>query len=289
MSEGISSPLDRSLAGHVLDRLEIPQGSALTEETLRKLYKSWCLRVPFDNVRKLIHISSSDSAPLPGGTASDYFQVWLEHGTGGTCWAGAGALHALLSAMGFEADRALGTMLVAPGLPPNHGSVRVRLGGRNFLLDTSILHHEPLPLVEDEETRIGHPAWGVTCSKRDGRSHVRWRPLHKPDGFECRFEGFGIHGDDYLDRYEQTRGWSPFNYQVCARRNRGDEVIGLAFGHFITLRSDGSMESVRVDDRERRRILLEEFGMSRAVISRLPADRPTPPPPGSKTEAAGST
>lgn len=281
--------MDRPLVGRVLDRLEIQPGSEPTEETLRQLYASWCLRVPFDNVRKMIHVSSSTNTPLPGGTAVDYFQAWLDHGTGGTCWAGAGALHALLSAVGFEADRALGTMLVAPDLPPNHGSVRVRLGERSFLLDTSILHHEPLPLLDDEETSIGHPAWGVTCSKRDGRWHVQWRPLHKPDGFECRFEGFGIHGDDYLDRYEQTRAWSPFNYQVCARRNRDNEVIGLAFGHFITLRSGGGVESVRVEDDERRRVLIDEFGMSREIVSQLPADRPTPPPPGSKTAAAGES
>jgi len=289
MSSGNAIPLDRPLVGRVLDRLEIPQGAEPTEESLRKLYASWCQHVPFDNVRKMIHVSSSNNIPLPGSTAGDYFQAWLDHGTGGTCWAGAGALHALLSMMGFEADRALGTMLVAPVLPPNHASVRVRLGERHFLLDTSILHHEPLPLEEDEETRIDHPAWGVACSKRGDRWHIQWRPLHKPDRFECRFEGFGIHGDDYLGRYEQTRGWSPFNYQVCARRNRGDEVIGLAFGHFITLKSDGSVESIHVDDHERRRILLDEFGLSREIVSHLPTDRPTPPPPGSRTEAAGST
>ncbi len=287
MSAGIALPLDRSLAGRVLDRMEILRDAEPTEETLRKLYASWCLRVPFDNVRKMIHVNAPSDTPLPGSTADDYFQAWLDHGTGGTCWAGAEALYTLLSAMGFEAERALGTMLVAPDLLPNHGSVRVRLGSRNFLLDTSILHHEPLLLLENEETRIDHPAWGVNCMKRDGRWHVRWRPLHKPDGFECRFEGFGIHGEEYLERYEQTCGWSPFNYQVCTRRGRGDEVIGLAFGHFITFKSNGSVESVRVDDDERKRILLEEFSMSREIVSQLPADRPTPPPPGSRTAAAG--
>jgi len=42
--------------------------------------------VPFDNVRKLIHVKSGKAGPLPGGTAEDFFTAWLRHGTGGTCW-----------------------------------------------------------------------------------------------------------------------------------------------------------------------------------------------------------
>jgi N-hydroxyarylamine O-acetyltransferase len=278
--------LGRGLVGRVLERLEIPANPAVDLATLEAVFAAWCQRIPFDNVRKIIHVQSGDSSPLPGGEAAEFFESWLDHGTGGTCWTGSGALHALLSAMGFEAERALGTMLVAPDLPPNHGSVRVRLGDSWLLLDSSVLHHQPLLLAEDGESRIEHPAWGVRCAKRDGRWHLKWRPLHKPEGFECRFESFGNRHGDYLARYDQTRGWSPFNYQVCARRLCGDEVIGLAFGHFITLKADGRVSSIAIDDRQRVRVLTEEFGMSREIIGRLPPDRPTPPAPGSRTAAA---
>ncbi len=283
MSASSANTLGPALVGRVLDRLEIPVDAAPTQATLRALYAAWCRHVPFDNVLKMIRINSPESADLPGCTASGYFDDWLRHGTGGTCWAGAGALHALLRAMGFQAERALGTMLVAPDLPPNHGSVRVRIDGDHFLLDTSILHHEPLLMTETWETQVGHPAWGVRCANRDGRWHVRWRPLHRPDGFACRFESFGTGDDEFQQRYGQTRGWSPFNYQVCARRNRGDEVTGLAFGNYITLHGDGSITTIHVDDHERRRLLIEEFGISEEIVSQLPADRPTPPPPGSRT------
>jgi N-hydroxyarylamine O-acetyltransferase len=277
--------LEEGLLERVLDRLEI-KPSPPSPELLGRVYHSWCHRIPFDNVLKIIHVRSANEGPLPGSTPDQFFENWLLYATGGTCWAGAGALHALLVSMGFDASRALGTMLVAPDLPPNHGSVQVNIEGEKFLLDTSILHGEPLLLREDEETAIEHQAWGVRCSVRDGRWHVGWRPLHKTDGFECRFESFGTHGEDYATRYEATRGWSPFNYQVCARRLEGDDVIGIAFGNFIRLASDGKIIIRPLNDADRSKILIEQFGMSEEIIGRLPGDIPTPPPPGSHAAAA---
>jgi len=285
MVDAASSPISDSLLARVLERLEVA-GRDPTMTTLRSIYASWCGRVPFDNVRKLIHLRDGEAAPLPGANADDYLENWLRHGTGGTCWAGSNALFSVLGALGFRVDRCVATMLVAPDLPPNHGSVRVQLDGRHYLVDTSILFGEPLRLTEGGETQIAHPAWGVQGMQRSGLWHLRWRPLHKTDGFECRFDRFGADADEYRRRYEDTRGWSPFNYQVTARRNRGDEVIGLAFGHAVTLRPDGSVESRPIDDGERRRMLTGDFGMSEEVVARLPEDRPTPPPPGSKTAAA---
>jgi hypothetical protein len=39
-------------------------------------------RVPFDNVRKMIALRSAGHTPLPGGDAVEFFENWLEHGTG---------------------------------------------------------------------------------------------------------------------------------------------------------------------------------------------------------------
>ena len=39
---------------------------APTLDGLQTLYAAWCRKVPFDNVRKLIHFHSHASGPLPG-------------------------------------------------------------------------------------------------------------------------------------------------------------------------------------------------------------------------------
>ena len=275
--------LPADLVERILARLGFARQPEPKLTDLRTLYGAWCQRVPFDNVRKLIHVRAGDEGLLPGSTATDFFEAWLKFGTGGTCWSGAGACHALLTALGFHASRGIATMLVAPGLPPNHGSVLVRFGPAQYLVDCSILHGEPLRLEENMATSVRHPAWGVNCRPQEGRWHVAWRPLHKLDGFDCRFERFGAEPGEFQKFYAQTRGWSPFNYQVTARLNRGEQVVGLAFGQAVSLRSDGSVLSEPVAHDERMRSLIEEIGMSEEIVRQLPQDIPTPPPPGSHT------
>jgi len=280
-----NSLLSPELVERVLARLGFTQRLEPTLENLRRLYDAWCQRVPFDNVRKLIHVHTGNSGPFPSSTAEDFFEAWLRHGTGGTCWAGAGACQALWQSLGFQAERGLGTMMAAPNIPPNHGTVRVRFGNEHFLTDCSMLHGEPLRLDENTETKITHPAWGLRCAQRDGKWHILWRPLHKVDGLECRLEAFGLSATDYQQRYEQTRGWSPFNFEVYARLNKPDRVTGIGFGKAVVLEADGSAESRPTSDSERRKFLIEEIGLSEEIVSQLPADRPTPPPPGSQAAA----
>jgi N-hydroxyarylamine O-acetyltransferase len=283
MESAAAAALSESLVERVLARLGLSARPEPTLQGLAVLYGAWCQRVPFDNVRKMIHVRSGDAGPLPGSPPEDFLTNWLKHGTGGTCWSGAGSFQALLAALGFAAVRGVATMLVVPDLPPNHGTVQVSFGTERYLVDCSMLHGEPLRLDEQAETRVTHPGWGLRCGRRDGRWHVAWRPLHKVDGFECRLERFGASAEEFRHFYEQTRGWSPFNYEVSARINRGDKVVGMGFGQAVTLRADGSVEQRPISRAERDRVLIEEVGLSEEIVAQLPDDTPTPPPPGSRT------
>lgn len=281
-------PLTQSLLERILPRLGFTHAPEPSLDSLKAIYGAWCQRVPFDNVRKLIHLRGEQKeSPLPGTDAEDYFEAWLRYGTGGTCWAGSGALQALLSSLKFEAERCLATMMVAPDLPPNHGSVRVKISGHYYLVDTAMLYGEPLLLCEEsEESCITHGAWGVRAQKREGLWQIRWRALHLPEGFDCRFNDYGVDRDEYRRQYEETRAWSPFNYQLTARRNRMDTALGASFGNAVTFLPNGMMEIRPIDDRERRRMLIEDFGISEEIVEQLPADQRTPPPPSSKTASA---
>ena len=177
-------------------------------------------------------------------------------------------------------------MLVVPDIPPNHGTVMVTIGETRLLVDSAILHSEPLRLESGAETRLEHPAWGVRCGERSGRWHVQWRPLHRVEGFECRLESFGAGADDYRARYENTRSWSPFNFEVTARINRNDTVVGMAFGHSVTLTGEGGVSKQPISHQERLRLLVEDVGLSEEIVSALPEDVPTPPPPWSATAQA---
>lgn len=286
----MSSPqLPKPLVENILQKLGLSKQPEATAEGLTELYGAWCHRVPFDNVQKLIHLHEARPGPLPGTDAEEFFLNWLQHGTGGTCWAGSGAFTALLHSLGFPARRCLATMLVAPDLPPNHGSVLVTFpGGPDCLVDTAILHSAPLVLNSTGIAAIDHPAWGVQATRQQDRWLVNWRPLHITAGFSCRFESLDHTKSDFEERYEQTRSWSPFNFQLNARLNSGSEVAGIAFGNQVVLHSTGSVSTRMLNPRDKVQFLVEQMGMSEEIAHRLPADRATPPPPNSRKAAESS-
>jgi arylamine N-acetyltransferase len=273
--------LPLGLAEDVLLRLDLPARPERSLAGLTALYRAWCRNVPFDNARKLIAIREGLSGPLPGDEPAEFLRAFLDDGVGGTCWAGNGALCALLRTLGFEAVRAVGTMLVAPNLPPNHGSVTVRLGRDRYVVDASILTVLPLPVVPGEHSHVDHPAWGVTGHWLDGAFAIRWRPLHLDDAIDCRFDSFAVDAERFRLQHEATRPWSPFNYELMFNVVRDDHRVGVGHNQAVVIASDGTRSVRPIVDRMA--FLVDELGISERIAARIPPDLPTPPPPGSKT------
>src|SRR5262245_59486394 len=154
--------LSMDLLEQVLSRLGLSDCPAPTLDGLQTLYAAWCRKVPFDNVRKLIHLHSHTPGPLPGDAPAEFLAAWLTYGTGGTCWAGNGALHAVLVSLGFDASRGISTMLAAPEAPPNHGTVLVTCEETCYVVDATILHSATLTLHAYTPTCATLPAWGAS-------------------------------------------------------------------------------------------------------------------------------
>ena len=271
--------MESKLTDRVLKKL----GCAAPKTTvagLTDVYAAWCRGVPFDNVRKLIHVRRGDAGPLPGDTAEDFFEAWLAHGSGGTCWAGNGALQALLESLGVAAERAVATMLVAPDIPPNHGSVVVTVDGERWVVDASILHAEPLPMRASQPSEISHRAWGVSAYWVDGQYRIRWRNfMTVGEPMECGFNQIGVSREEFSRRHEMTRSWSPFNFGLTLNLIRGQSRIGAAMGKLVNLDTSGIVSARGADSADRRRFLVEEVGMSRELVAMLPDDFPFEPPP----------
>lgn len=266
----------------MLEKLGLSQLPAADLAGLRRVYEAWCRGVPFDNVRKLVHLRAADPAPLPGDDPTDFLSAWLAHGTGGTCWAGNGALQALLESLGFAARRGVGTMLVRENSEPNHGTVVVALPEGDFLVDASILFCEPLP--RQVGARIDDPAWGVHLHERDGKLRIAWRPFHA-DTFDCRIESLDAPREEFRERHEKTRAWSPFNFALSARLVAGDRVVGASFGLRASIDAEGKLDATPVADIERVALLVEQLGISEEMATRCPPDEPMPPPPPAREDA----
>lgn len=275
--------LDRTLVERVLQRIGLRETPATDLTGLREIYSAWCHHVPFDNCRKLIACRSGATGPLPGDDPTDFFKAWLQHGVGATCWAIHGAWCELLSAIGFKAQRAVATMMVAPDLPPNHGTVIVEIDGRFHIVDASIMFVEPLPIQRGQEAGIDHPAWGVRGHWLGEKYAIRWRALHAPEPFDCRIDEWPVDGARYATQHEATRIWSPFNYQLNFNLVREGGRIGVGMGEGVRIASDGSVTRFPLTDRLA--YLVDVLGISEELARQIPPDVPTPPPPGSRSAA----
>jgi N-hydroxyarylamine O-acetyltransferase len=174
-------------------------------------------------------------------------------------------------------------MLVAPNIPPNHGTVLVAYDETRYVVDASMLHSEPLRLDPDTPTGVTHPAWGVQCSTRDGFWYIRWHPAHMLGGLDCRLDHLHVTREIFRERHEHTRPWSPFNYELYARLLCGEAVVSTTGGQRVELNGTGGVVRRQLEEDDRIRLLVDELGMKEEIVQRLPLDTPTPPPPWSRT------
>ena len=137
---------------------------------------------------------------------------------------------------------------------------------------------------------------------------MHWRPLHAPSGLDCRIERLRVSAQEFPRRHELSRPWSPFNYSAYARSNRGEAVLGVAFGRRVELDDSGAHQGeinardgprytrngrfqldaggtrqTEIGVRERAQFLIERLAIAAELVERLPPDLPLPPPPDSAT------
>ena len=136
------------LLDRVKTRLGLPSRPSLDLAGLKKIYAAYSGHVPNDNIQKRIWLAGDKSRPVSGGEPTQFFENWLEHGTGGTCFPANGALCALLCALGFDAWRILGSVMME-GIEQdgNHGTVLVRIDDTFYLVDAQLAAFSALPLI----------------------------------------------------------------------------------------------------------------------------------------------
>ncbi len=124
VTSAVSDPvLSPNLLERVLVKLGLTERPSLDLAGLNTLYAAFCGNVPaIDSIRKRIWFAGDQRTPLPGGDPTDYFESWLIHGTGGTCWPTNGAVYALVRSLGFDARRIAGCIVMEQYPGTNHCS-----------------------------------------------------------------------------------------------------------------------------------------------------------------------
>lgn len=163
------APVDDQLLAKYLRLLGVvprPPGPGL----LREVVAAHLERVPFENVSKLYRWQRFGQAGVPD--LGLFLEGIEEHGFGGTCYAIGSHLHGLLAALGFDA-----TLCGADMAKPNvHAVVRVRLDGRELLVDAGYAapFREPLPadVATEHVVSWGRDRYVVSPKDELGRTRV---------------------------------------------------------------------------------------------------------------------
>lgn len=229
--------LDYGLLNRVRSALGLASNIPLTIKGLSEIYAAWCRRVPFDNIRKMIDLSAG--GPLSGLDAVDLFENWLEHGTGGTCWPSSKALCTLLLSFGFDARLVAGSMYDLGVI--NHGTVKVRIDGQDWLTDTCMLTYRPVPI--NGEPFIDNSKEAPIEVEPDGNSHVIWYDFAPGSVYTpCRLYVDPADPALYAERYESfSRGYSPFNDRLYFRTG-GNDGATVVLGNVRFRRTHDGLE-----------------------------------------------
>lgn len=207
-------PLTERGVDEIVGHLGLSERPPTDEDGLAMLYRAWCRRVPFDNLRKIV-ARHFDLPEMPGIDPPDFFAAWQLTGAGATCWGSNNALHALLTGLGFDARLRAASMF---DTEINHGTTLVKIGEIDWLVDTSVHSDKPLPLVEGQAATVDHEGY-VTSVRPDPEGWLIDCPTPDPSvALPCRLHGDLTHAETEAAN-EKSRDWSPFNDGICAQIN----------------------------------------------------------------------
>ncbi|SRR6266478_1661795 len=266
------------LAERVLARLGLHQRPALDLAGLNALYAAFCGHVPFDNVQKRIWFAGPQTTPLPGGDPTEFFNNWLRHGTGGTCWPLNGGLYALLHALGFEARRIVGSVVVE-GYPQgaNHGSVLVALDGISYLVDGWMASFKGLPLISGRPSSTGHGIHDIRAVPTEsGFEIISYSGFNReqPMLFRPEPEYDPVDHAFFLARADRTKVVGFFNDAIFICRHFPETILTMGRKSKFHIAADGTLTKTEPTEAERRMAFIEEFGLSEEVVEELPPNVP---------------
>jgi N-hydroxyarylamine O-acetyltransferase len=257
----------------VLARLGLSSTPDTDLDGLNLVYGAWCRNVPFDNLVKRIHLVSGSAERFPNGEPEAFFASYLRHGTGGTCWPSSNALYALLATLGFDVRRGSAAMRDDLSGPiPTHGTILATVDGADYWVDTSMLTERVFPVRRLEATVVDDPLHSLRVEPVERLWRVWWSHPFLDEMLGCLLLDDDVTEAHYLDRYEWSRGMSPFNAHVYATRNAEGARLTAAFGQRFERRAGGTTSAPLGEDRTR--ILVEELGYSEEIVASLPADEP---------------
>jgi arylamine N-acetyltransferase len=271
---GAEPSLSPALVERVLAKLALKNEPALDLAGLNRLYAAISGGIPFDNVQKRIWFAGDRKQPVTGGDPREFFENWVRHGTGGTCWPGNGGMYALARALGFQARRMAGSVIVA-NYPQggNHGSVLVTLDGIDYVFDHTFGAFKVAPLVPGNRASSGTGIDNIEVIPVDGGFEVFFHLGWTEDALAFRTEPEHDPVDHafFLARYDNASRVGFFNDTLLITRRFANSIVTIGRMNKIVVSAEG-LTKTELTAAQRDEVLIHELGLSPEVVSRIPPD-----------------
>lgn len=270
------------LLNRVKTKLGLPSRPKRNLAGLNEIYAAYSGLVPNDNIQKRIWLAGDKSRPVTGGEPTQFFENWLEHGTGGTCFPANGALCDLLQSLGFDAWRILGSVMME-GIEHegNHGTVLVRIDETDYLVDAQLAAFSALPLIVGQPASTGSGIHDIQAVPRGKEFEIQWYPgSNRQTPMFTRLDlqrGRVDHGV-FLAQYAlsalRDRKRSPFNDALFIGRHFSNRILNLGRCTRTEISADNIVQKREITLAEQAQILVEEFGVSAEIVQEVPPDDP---------------
>jgi arylamine N-acetyltransferase len=272
--------LSAELLNRVISKLGLPGRPSLDLAGLNATYAAYSGHIPNDNIQKRIWLAGDKSRPVTGGDPTQFFESWLAHGTGGTCFPSNGALCELLCGLGFEAWRILGAVTME-GIEQdgNHGTVLVRIDGANYLVDAQLAAFAALPLIAGVSASTGRGIHDISAVPRGDEFEIQWYPgsnRETPMITRLDLKRGPVNQDVFLSQYAlsalRDRRRSPFNEALFIGRHFADRILNVGRKTRTEIFADNVVRKQEITLDERAQILVDEFGISAEIVRAIPPD-----------------
>ena len=270
------------LLQRVLSKLGLDDRPEVDLAGLNQLYAAYSARVPNDNIHKRIWLVGDRTTPVAGGNPVEFFENWLVYGTGGTCFPANGALCELLMALGFDARRILGSVMME-GIEQggNHGAVLVRIGGTDYLADAQLASFAVLPLLIGQAFSTGRGIHDISAVPVGEGFDVQWYPgSNRQTPMITRLDMSGpVDHTTFLAQYAlsamRDRRRSPFNDALFVGRHFPDQILNIGRNTLTKVSKDNIVTQRQISIAERSQILIDEFELSAEIVRLIPPDEDT--------------
>ncbi|HWD40419.1 MAG TPA: arylamine N-acetyltransferase, partial [Fimbriimonas sp.] len=190
---------------------------------------------------------------------AEFFESWLSNGTGGTCWAHGNALYSFLKALGFDVHRAAASMYDFG--QPNHATAIVNFeDGSRWIVDNSLLTMEPLNIEPASPSQLSEGVHYAEVEYDGDTLYVHGTAPPMPHIFFRLLEP-EVPESFYEERYEASRGFSPFNERIHICRKTEESIWAMRGGNLFHVTVEG-IQHQPLESEGIKRHLIETFGMS---------------------------